>query len=394
MSTRRGTGEGAVYHREDGRWAASVTVGYGPRTREARRTVEHPLESTRKRVTVYGRTRQEVIVKLRDLQRNVADGLPVVDQRTTLEHYLEGWLERVAPRLRPATLLRYSGLVRGQLIPHLGRIRLARLSPADVAKMLAAIQMGGLSPRTASHARAVLRTALSDAEKWGLTARNVAKLTDPPSVPAPSPKMLPIEDVHRVLDAASATEVANEVTLALYSGMRVGEVLGLRWSDVALDAGLLTVSHALQRLGTETKLVEPKSASSHRTLQLPEPAIEALRNERQRQVARQLAAGSKWRPTIDGLVFTDATGRPLVPISVTRTFQRALRAAGLPPLRFHHLRHLHAGLMLGSGIDIATVSHLLGHSSVALTASTYAGVMPALKREAAARFERLLSREG
>jgi integrase len=381
MSTRRrGKGEGSIYQRSDGRWAGTVSAGW--------------LRSGRRRVTVYARTRQEIVAKLRDLQRNQADGLPVIDQRTTVALFLEGWLERVAPRLRPATLLRYRGLARSQLIPHLGRIRLASLSPADVSKMLAGLQAQGLSPRTASHARAVLRAALSDGEKWGLVARNVAKLTDAVKVPAPSPKMLPVDDIHRVLDAVSGTDVENAVTLALYSGLRAGEVLGLRWSDVSFEAGQLTVSHALQRLGAETRLVEPKSATSHRTLQLPGPALEALRAERQRQATRQLAAGSRWRQPIPGLVFTDTTGAPLVPTSVTRAFQRALRAAGLPPLRFHHLRHLHAGLMLGSGAEIATVSHLLGHSSVALTASTYAGIMPALKREAAERFERLLSRPG
>jgi integrase len=199
---------------------------------------------------------------------------------------------------------------------------------------------------------------------------------------------------HGVHLPARDSAVQNAVTLALYSGLRAGEVLGLRWSHMSFEAGQLTVSHALQRLGTETRLVEPKSATSRRTLQLPGPALEALRAERQRQVERRLAAGRRWRPSIDGLVFTDATRAPLVPTSVTRAFQRALHAAGLPPLRFHHLRHLHAGLMLGSGAEIATVSHLLGHSSVALTASTYAGIMPALKREAAERFERLLSRPG
>lgn len=380
---RRGAGDGSVYRRLDGRWAGTVSAGY---------TVKG-----RRRATVYGKTRQEIVAKLRDLQRNQADGLPVIDKRTTVATFLEGWLERVAPRLRPATLLRYRGLVRDQLIPHLGRTRLASLAPAEVSKMLAALQTGGLSPRTASHARAVLRAALSDAEKWGLVFRNVAKLTDPVKVPAPSPKMLPVEDVHKMLDAVGGTDVENAVTLALYSGLRAGEVLGLRWSDVSFDAGQLTVNVALQRLGTdkgraESRLVEPKSATSHRTLQLPRPALVALRAERQRQVERQLAAGSRWRPSIEGLVFTGPTGQPLVPTSVTRAYQRALRAAGLPLLRFHHLRHLHAGLMLGSGAEIATVSHLLGHSSVALTASTYAGIMPALKREAAQRFERLLGR--
>lgn len=393
MSTkRRGAGDGAIYKLASGRWAASLTLGYGARKREARPDVAHPLERVRRRAVIYGRSRQEVAAKLRDLQRTVADGLPVLDQRVTVGPFLDGWLERVAPRLRPSTLRRYRGLVEKQLTPHLGRIRLARLTPADVAAMLAQLQAAGSSPRTASHARAVLRAAITDAEKWALVSRNVVKLTDPPSVPAPSPKMLPLAGIHLLLDAVAETDVEHQVVLALYSGLRLGEVLGLRWADVAFETGQLTVAHALQRLGSETHLVEPKSAASHRTLQLPGPALEALRAERQRQVSHQLAAGSRWRPSIADLVFTDAVGEPIEPTSVTRKFQQALRVAGLPVLRFHHLRHLHAGLMLGAGTDLAVVSKLLGHSSLALTASTYAGIMPALKLEAAQRFERLLSR--
>jgi integrase len=147
-------------------------------------------------------------------------------------------------------------------------------------------------------------------------------------------------------------------------------------------------------LQRENNLVEPKSKRSQRTLQLPGPALDALRDERQRQAARQLAAGGRWKPSIPGLVFTTGTGAPLKGSTVTRAFGDALHRAGIAPLRFHHLRHLHAGLMLGSGVDISVVSHLLGHASVSLTASTYAGVAPWLTKDAADRFERLLSRPG
>lgn len=147
----------------------------------------------------------------------------------------------------------------------------------------------------------------------------------------------------------------------------------------------------LQRLERESRLVEPKSARSHRTLHLPGPALEALRAEKMSQLERQLAAGARWKPTIDGLVFTDPLGAPLVGTRVLYLFQCALRHAGVDRLRFHHLRHLHGMLLLASGTDIAVVRDVLGHSSIALTADTYAGVMPVLKREAADRFEKLLS---
>lgn len=370
--TRRGHGEGSVYRRVDGRWEAALQV-----------------DGRRRRWVA--KTRTEVARQLAAAQHQAAQGLPLPGPRTTVAEFLDRWLAIVEPRLRPLTLLRYRQLVTQQLNPYLGRLRLAKLSPADVATMLAGLQTGGLSPRSCAHARAVLRTALSDAEKWGLVARNVARLADSPRVPRPTPKTLPPADVNRLLDAALQTDIGHLVVLSLHTGMRQGELLGLRWSDLDLAQRQLTVGASLQRLGSESALVEPKSEHSRRTLRLSGPALDAIMAERQRQLEAKLAAGPAWQPPIAGLVFTDGVGKPLVGTTVTKSFQRALRAAGLPALRFHHLRHLHGALMLASGVDLATVSHLLGHSSVALTASTYAGVMPSLRDDATGRLERLLS---
>ncbi len=385
----RGNGEGSLYQlpvtrRADGsvkkgRWIGSVATAGGPRRK------------------VSGATRDEANDRLQDLRRSIRRGEPAVNQRLTVGSYLASWLLEAAPRVRASTRLRRAGLVHGQLVPHIGHIPLAKLTRADVARMLAALEAGGpgrkpLSPQTAAHARSTLRKALNDAEKGDLVTRNVVRLTDPPKVPAPSPTVLPAEDIHRVLDAVAGTAVENAVTLALYSGMRSGEVLGLRWSDVSFDTGCLTVRVALQRIGTTDSLIEPKSKASRRTLQLPGPALDALRDERRRQVERQLAAGGRWKPTIRDLVFTDALGRPLKNTTTTRRFQTALRQAGVPVLRFHDLRHLHASSLLAAGTDLAVVSKVLGHSSISLTASTYAGILPALQRDAAERFAQYLSR--
>jgi len=240
----------------------------------------------------------------------------------------------------------------------------------------------------------VLRTALNGALKRGQVGLNVAALAEPVTVPKAAHTLLTVEEIHKLLDAVAGTAIENMVVLALNSGMRMGEVLGLRWSDVSLDTGQLTVTHALQRLNRENRLVEPKSETGRRTLTLPGAAIEALRAERQSQVEHQLAAGPKWKPAIEGLVFTDELGAPLEGTTVLFCFQRALRLAGIPRLRFHHLRHLHGALLLLDGVDIATVRDVLGHSSIALTADTYAGIMAALKKDAAERFERLLRRPG
>jgi integrase len=304
--------------------------------------------------------------------------------------YLEDWLELVGPRVRPSTLARYRGLIRLQVIPHLGRIRLSRLAPSDVDRMLARLQEQGLSPQTAAHARAVLRSSLADAEREGLVTRNAAKLARPPRIPYQPPRILTPSEAQAVIEAMPEPGLRRLVTVAIHTGCRQGEVLGARWSGVDLAGRELHVTQALQRIAGEYRLVEVKSRTSRRTIPLTDAAVEALSQERQAQLEARLAAGSRWREAIPGLIFTTGTGQPRSGNSVTHAFGDALMAAGLPPMRWHHLRHAFAGLMLGSGADLATVSHLLGHSSVFLAARTYAGVMPSLKRDAANRFGKLL----
>lgn len=374
---RRGAGEGLIRQRSDGRWEGRLELGWTAEGRQRR--------------SVYGRTRQEVVVKLRAAKARDERGLPAVNERISVAGYLVHWLETVEPRVRPKTFVGYRTIAVNHIIPDLGSHKLARLQPADVSAFLAKLQREGLSSRTTSHVRAVLRTALSDAERWGEVSRNVAALADAPRVPRPSPKVLSPPEVRRVIDAVGGTVLDNIVAAALYTGMRQGELLGLRWCDVDFDRSQLTVGAALQRLSGADRLVEPKTSHSRRTLRLPGPALDALAAERKRQLEAQLASGPRWRPTIAGLVFTDHRGRPLIGTTITHRLQRTLKAAGVPPMRFHHLRHAFAGLMLASGVDLATVSHLLGHSSVALTASTYAGILPSLRDDAAARLERLLA---
>jgi integrase len=202
------------------------------------------------------RTKTETERKLQAVRRNLATGQPQLDGRLTVEDYLESWLGRVAGRVRPSTMARYRSICEHQLVPHLGAIKLARLSPENVDAMLSQLQRGGdkLSPRSASHARAVLRTAISDAMKRELVTRNSAALADPPRVPSPSPKVPTVESIHEVLAALRGSDVENVVTVSLFSGLRLGEVLALRWEDISFEAQQLTVSHSLQKRSEERRV--------------------------------------------------------------------------------------------------------------------------------------------
>jgi integrase len=373
-SKRRGAGEGSIYQRKDGLWVGAISCGWD-------------LDG-RQRQTVSGRTRQMVAQKLEDARRRAQTGEAPIDERATVAQYLQRWLLSVGPRVRPRTATFYALIVRTRLIPNIGRVKLSRLTPLDVEAMLASVQQAGLSPQTTAHCRAVLRCALTDAVRSGLVPRNVVTLTDAPRVATPAPAVLTPEQVGDVLDALSDPSLRRLATVAVHSGLRQGELLGLRWADVDLEQRQVRVLHALQRAAGHYALVEPKSASSRRVVALTPAAVEALREERRAQREAQLRA-KRWRPPISDLVFTTSTGQPRSGTAITHAFADALRAAGLSPLRWHDLRAAHGGLLLAAGVDIAVISKMLGHSSVALTVRHYAGVGEALGRQASERFAAL-----
>ncbi len=383
MSTRRrrGKGEGSLWQRGDGRWEARLTVGWGE---NGKRTI----------LTALAHSQAEAVLRLEQLKAQAVAGLPPVAARMTVEQHLHSWLTAVRPRVRESTWRRYRSICEVLLIPALGRIRLSKLTPADVGRMMASVQASGRSAQTAAHARSVLRSALADGIRWGTVHRNIAALSDPPHLPAPEPTVLSPASAQAVVAAMGQGQLSRLVLVALHTGCRLGELLGVRWDDLDLDGTSpeLRVSQTVQwRPGTYVA-VEPKSSRSRRSIPLTREAAAALGAERQFQREARLACGPRWRPVKDlgELVFTTTIGRPLSGPTVTRQFQRALAQAGLPRLRFHDLRAASGALLLSAGVDIAVVSRRLGHSGIGVTASRYAGVADRLQRDASDRLQALL----
>ena len=331
----------------------------------------------RRQGSIYARTRQEAATKLAEVVQRVSRGQRPSTGLEPIGDFLSRWLASVEPRLRPRTLDTYRSIVEHHLVPTLGRVRLRDLGVTDVNGFVAAALKAGRHPRSVAHWRAVLRTAIADAERWGLVTRNVVELSDPPRLAAPEPALIDPVEARAMLAAVTGTDLEGPVAVALWAGLRLGEVLGLRWADVDLDARVIAVRRALQRRGGISRLVEPKSRTSRRTVPMPQPLADVLTHLRPAQFVA------------DGLVF-NVGGDPIEPTGLSHRFTNALRRAGLRPRRFHDLRHAHAGLLLLSGADIKVVSAALGHASISLTSSTYAGVLPALKREAADGLARLL----
>ncbi len=360
--TRRGHGEGSIRQRGPRLWEARVIVGY----RDGRSV----------RRSLYGTTRREVAEKLTADLAGLQRGEGLLNERRTVGAFLDEWMAGLDLRVRPSTALRYRDLLGRHAIPAIGSVRLSQLTPQRVDALLAERQQAGLSARSVWHLRAVLRAALADALRTGQVTRNAAGLARPPRKAEPY-RVEPMspDQAGAILDAVAGTELEAPVSVALWTGLRQGELLGLRWSDIDLDRGRLTVTATLQRRGGEWFVEGTKTDRSRRTIHLPEPGVAALAALRQRQREQRLRAGPAWETRHGDLVFTDAIGQPLNGSTLTHKFRTALDRAGLRSVRFHDLRHAAATLMLASGTDLKVVTEVLGHSTIATTANVYAGVL-------------------
>jgi integrase len=376
MGKRRGHGEGSIYQRQDGRWEAKAPIA--------------PGAAGRARRSVYGRTRREVVDKLRVLQTQAANGA-VPDERVTVEAHVTAWLKAKRATVRPGTHVRYEQLVRLHIVPGLGRKRLARLTPRDLQNFYGTLLEAGSAPRTVGNVHRVLHAALKEAAQWGLVTQNVAALVSPPRPPRAPMRTLTAAQAGDLLKAATDERLEALYVLALHTGMRKGELLGLRWNDVDLKAQTLHIQGSLQPIpGKGLQVVEVKTESSRRQIRLGTASSEALRRHRVRQAQERLRAGETW--TDLDLVFPNTTGRPTHPGNfLRRDFDPLLKRAGVPRVKFHELRHTCATLLLGEGVHPKIVSELLGHSDITVTLNLYSHVLPTMQQQAVDTLDGLLS---
>ena len=367
---RRGNNEGSIRKRSDGRWEARLRVA-GPQR------------------SIYGTTRDEVVRKLRAAQVQVDRGVPMPNERQTVAQYLERWLrDSVQLRVAPRTYTSYAMHVRLHIVPAIGTIPLAKLQPGHVQKLLNDKLKGGLSPATVNRIRSTLRAALNQACKWGEVSRNVATLVDLPKEERPEIEPLTPQEARAFLVHVHDHRWEALFVVALATGLRQGELLGLVWTDIDLDVGKLTVRASLQRINGALQRVSPKTAQSRRTIVLAETAIAALRTQRAQQKRARLKAGEQWQE--NSYVFTTRIGTPLDAAEVTRGFQEILAEAGLPRKRFHDLRHSCATFLLAQGVSHRDIMAILGHSGITVTMNTYAHVLPETQRDAARRMDAVL----
>ena len=325
------------------------------------------------------RTRTEVVEKLHALQTRCNAELPPPDNRITVGEFLEHWLSNVLPGSVGSvnTIDNYTWAARGHIIPALGRKRLLKLTPAEVAEFLRAKADAGMAKNSVSRLRSVLVAALAHAVLEGLVGRNVAALVRGPRGSKPDGRSLTVDQAHAFLTAAKGDRLEAAYVTMLMLGLRPGEVLGLTWSDLDLKCRRLQVSRSLKRERGELRLGEPKTKRSRRALVLPAPVVKSLRAHRRRQVQERIAAGPEWRDL--DRVFPSTVGTLIDSSNFRRNLSTVTICAGLGHWHPHELRHSAASLLSACGVRLEEIADVLGHSSTRMTGDVYRhAVVPAV----------------
>jgi len=336
------------------------------------------------------RTKKEAEAALVSLMSRLQQGTYVEPNKTSLGAFLEEWLTTIRPTVRDTTWSSYDAEVRKHVIPRLGDTRLQALTPGDLNGLYADLLKkgrrdgrGGLSFKTVRYIHMIVRRALETAVRWNLLVRNPASLADPPRFRGRRPEMRTwtAEQAGAFLQATEADPLHTVWVLAATTGMRRGELLGLRWSDVDLKNRRLSIQRSLVAAGYETSFTEPKTARGRRSVVIDSRTASILKEHRRAQLEDRLALGEAYQD--QGLVLCRPDGLPIHPDALTKAFIKAVKASGLPRIRLHDLRHTYATLALQAGIHPKVVSERLGHASVAFTLDTYSHAVPAMEAQAA-----------
>ena len=375
--------KGTITKRSKNSWRIRVDLGRDPETGK-RKQLSREIKGIK----------SDAERELRRVFSDLDNGYFVRPRKLTMADYFEQWLQGyAATNVRARTLERYQGIIRNHLIPSLGKIQLTQLQPSHIqacyAKSLSGRldgKPGTITAKTVLQHHRVLKQALSHAVKWGLMSRNPAKATDPPKPVNKEMRALSYTEVSKLLEAAQGTEYHTVVHLAVFTGLRRSELLGLRWQDINLTKRSLSIVRTLQQLkGSKFVFLEPKTRGSRRTIELTPMSALVLRSHREQQEAIKAEFGIQLAES--DLVFSKPDGSPLKPDTITRSFLRIARSVGLQGVRFHDLRHTHATIMLQQDVHPKIVQDRLGHSTIAITIDTYSHVLPGIQEAAALRFD-------
>ena len=371
MPKKRGHGEGSVYKRKDGFWTAQVTV-------------------QGKQIYKYFKTQRDALDWVHETRTQIKSGVSVRAASITLQGYLDEWLVAHKSAVRPKTIYQYSQIVRQHIVPVLGKIKLKDLNPNHIQSLYNFKIESGVSKRSVVLIHSILHKALNQAMKWELIGRNPAQAVTRPKVARKEMKTLTDSQARTFLSAAKESRYEMLYWLAISTGMRQGELLGLKWSDLDWTSGSLQVQRQLQRTESEGLVFsEPKSLASNRSVLISIGMLEKLRNHLDYQLQEKRLLGEKWKEY--DLMFPSTIGTPADHRNLYSDFKKTLKRAELPDMRFHDLRHTAATLMLEQGVHPKVVQERLGHADITLTLNTYSHVMPSMQESAAQKMDELLN---
>ena len=337
-----------------------------------------PLTSKRRvRYSTFRGTKRQAEVELARLVTAAANGGFVEPSHLTVADFLARWLADWATgNVSAKTAERYEQIIRRHVVPIIGAIQLQKMRAVTLGELYGRLLRGEgehptLSPRTVGHVHRVLHRAFRQAAEWELVGQNVASLVRAPRVAAREIAIVPAEKLTTLLTGLRGSPVYSLAVLALGTGLRHGEMLALRWRDVDLDRGVLRVEQSLEVTKAGIHFKSPKTHHGRRSVSLPAAVVTDLRNRWREQQEQRLALGIGKAPP-ETLVFSRFDGEPMHPSQVTKAWQRAVKAAGMPTVTLHALRHTHASQLIAAGVDVVSVSRRLGHGSPTITLSVYA----------------------
>jgi integrase len=360
-----------------------------------------PLEETvrrRQEMKAGFASKREAEEALTKVLASISTGTHIEPSRMLVSEFMTGeWLLAIRSTIRPTTYLSYQGHIQLHIVPALGSMPLQRLCASHINAFYSRLltegggkDKGGLSPATVRRVHATLHRALKDAVRWNKLIKNPVDSADPPRLASADAEMKvwSAKELKMFLTSQQTSRLYPLWLTLATTGMRRGEILGLTWEDVDLEARRVSIRKTRVMLGYVTHVSEPKTRRGRRMIALDPATASSLKEQRHRQRKERLAAGGKWKDT--GHLFTREDGEPYHPERVSKLFRRAAAQAGLPRIRLHDLRHTYATLALAAGIHPKVVSERLGHASIAITLDTYSHAVPALSEEAASRVAALV----
>ena len=371
--TRAANGMGTVRQRKDGLWEGRYTAPDG------------------RQRSVYAKSEGEVTKKLRAVLHEVDTGAWKEPSRMTVGEWLEIWLSDYQGHTTGRTLETYRSVVRRHMVPAFGEVKMAKMSSIHARRMVAEMQRNGKSATTIRHASGILGAAMKCAMEAGLIKVNPADGLKLPRRPKSTFEVVDREQIPAFIEAAQKTLFPNELLLMLYTGLRAGEVRGLRWEDFDADAGTLHVERQLHAVTHKVRFGQPKDGEE-RTIQLAPEAVEVLKRQRIRQAEQRIAAGADWQDDdiSRDLIFRQRKGQAHSEVSIYWAARAAGAEIGIPGLRPHDLRHSYAVAALRSGADVKTVQHNLGHKNASITLDTYAAYTTDAGKEGARKLSEYL----